>query len=170
MSCYTDFFTDKVVVNRTEMFTKESCTQVFLFILKTFCADVNDLKRLGYLGYDRACGFVPYLQNQAKNGSAGTKILLDNVKFLVDIFHVLKHTEPVCMPLDNPDCFYHPHLPKFEEIKNANTESCEQGFKRLNEYFNLTRKMTQHRRNVLFWYVNERFNDDLEYTLRKGLM
>ena len=47
----------------------------------------------------------------------------------------------------------------------------EQGFRRLNEYFKLTRKMLQFKRNVLFWYVNERFNNDLEEELgRKGLM
>ena len=160
-----------IVVSMTEMFTHESATQVFLFLLRTFCTDMNDLKRLRYLGYDRGCSFVPYLQNQAKNGSAGAKVLLENVEFLVDIFHVKKHTEAVCMPLDNPECLYHPHLPKFSEIKNANTESCEQGFRRLNEYFHLTRKMTVHRRNVLFWFVNERFNENRECTLRgKGLM
>ena len=156
-----------IVVSMTEMFTDESATQVFLFLLRTFCGNASDLVRLRYLGYDRACSFVPFLQNQAKNGSAGAKVLLDHVKFLVDIFHVQKHTESVCMPLNNPDCTYHPRLPQFDEIKDANTESCEQGFRRLNEFFSLTRKMTQHKRNVMFWYVNERFNDDLENSLRK---
>ena len=47
-----------------------------------------------------------------------------------------------------------------------NTESCEQGFRRLNQYFDLTRKMTQFKRNVLFWFVNECFNTDLEEELR----
>lgn len=160
-----------IVVNMTEMFTSESYTQVFLFLLRTFCHNVSSLRRLRYLGYDRACGLVPFLKNQAKNGSAGAKVLLENVKFLVDIFHVSKHTEDVCMPPDNPNCVYHPSLPQFDEIKGANTESCEQGFKRLNQYLELTRKMTQYKRNVLFWFVNEKFNLDLEKELkRKNLM
>jgi hypothetical protein len=46
---------------------------------------------------------VPFLKNQAKNGSAGAT--------------VSKHTEDVCMPPNNPKCLYHPSLPKFEEIK-----------------------------------------------------
>ena len=58
-----------IVVNMTEMFTSESLTQVFLFILRTFSRDVADIGRLKYLGYDRACGLVPYLRNQAKNGT-----------------------------------------------------------------------------------------------------
>ena len=112
-----------------------------------------------------------FLKNQAQNGSAGAKVLLDNVQFLVDIFHVSKHTEEVCMPPENPNCLYHPHLPKFDEIRGVNTESCEQGFKRLNQYFELTRKMTQFKRNVLFWFVNECFNTDLEAELkRKNLL
>ena len=38
------------------------------------------------------------------------------------------------MPPDNPKCEYHPTLPKFAEIHGTNTESCEQGFHRLNRY------------------------------------
>jgi hypothetical protein len=160
-----------IVVNMAEMFTSESCTQVFLFILRTFCHDLEDIQRLRYLGYDRACGLVPYLRNQARNGSAGAKLLLENVKFLVDIFHVAKHTEDVCMPPDNPNCKYHPSLPQFDAIRGVNTESCEQGFKRLNHYLELTRKMSQFKRNVLFWFVNECFNNNLEKELmQSGLL
>ena len=86
----------------TEMSISKSLTQVFLFILRTFLQDVADIGRLKYLGYDRACGLVPYLRNQAKNGSSGAILLLQRVKFLVDIFHVSNHTKAVCMPIDNP--------------------------------------------------------------------
>ena len=138
----------------TEMFTCESLTQVFLFLLRTFCDNTEDFQRLKFVGYDRACGLVPFLKKR-RNGSAGAKILLENVKFLVDIFHVSKHTEEVCMPPNNPKCKYHPFLPGFDAIRGTNTESCEQGFRRLNEYFKLTRKMLQFKRNILFWFVNE---------------
>ena len=154
-------------MNLTEMFTCESHTQVFLFILRTFCSNTDDFQRLKFLGYDRACGLVPFLKKQMRNGSAGAKLLLENVKFLVDIFHVSKHTEPVCMPPDNPECKYHPFLPEFKEIEGVNTESCEQGFCRLNMYFSLSRKMTQYKRNVFFWFVNKCFNRDLECELRR---
>ena len=114
---------------------------------------------------------MPFSKHQAKNGSAGAKLLMENVNFLVDVFHVSKHTEDMCMPSDNPNCLYHPHLPKFEEIRGVNTECCEQGFRRLNQYFELTRKMTQYKRNVLFWIVNECFNSVLEAELkRKNLL
>ena len=93
-----------IAISMTEMFTSESYTQVFLFILRTFCSNLEHFKRLRYLGYGRACGLMPFLKNQAQNGSAGAKLLIDNVQFLVDIFHVSKHTEEVCMPPENSNC------------------------------------------------------------------
>lgn len=160
-----------IVVSMTEMFSSESPTQVFIFLLRTFCGSVSDVKRLGYVGYDRTCDLVPFLRNQAKNKSAGAQVLLDNVTFLLDIFHANKHTEPQCYPPSNPQCLYHPKLDRFSAIQGVNTESCEQGFKRLNKYHGLTRKMTQYKRNVLFWIVNERFNEERELELcAKGLM
>ena len=72
-----------------------------------------------YLGYDRACDLKPFLKNQAKRGSASAKLLLGRVEFLVDRFHCKKHTEPTCMPPDNPKCEYH-HL--YPEILQVNTE------------------------------------------------
>ena len=86
-----------IVVAMTEMYTCESATQVFLFLLRTFVHDVCTVMCLKYLGYDRTCDLKPFLVNQAKRGSAGAKLLLDNVKFLVDIFHCEKHTELTCM-------------------------------------------------------------------------
>ena len=44
-----------------------------------FFKDVEDFQRLRFLGYDRACGLVPFLKKQAKNGSAGAKLLLEHV-------------------------------------------------------------------------------------------
>lgn len=113
-----------IVVAMTEMYTCESATQVFLFLLRTFVHDVNTVMRLKYLGYDRACDLKPFLVNQSKHGSAGAKLLLDNVKFLVDIFHCEKHTELTCMPF-NPRCEYHPKLPIFKDSLR---------FKRLSKY------------------------------------
>ena len=131
-----------IVVDLCEMFTCESATQVFLFLLRTFCRSSQDhsyFQRLRYLGYDRTCDLHPYLKKQAVNGSAGANLLLNHVQFLVDQFHCNKHTEQCCMPLDNPNCKYNPKLPRFQEIHGANTESCEQGFFRLNMYKHATK-------------------------------
>ena len=155
-----------IVVSMCEMFTCESSTQVYLFLLRTFVHDAHTVLRLCYLGYDRACDLKPYLEKQARQGGAGAKLLLDRVEFLVDAFHCKNHTEPCCMPPSNPECQFHPSLPKFREIHGANTESCEQGFRRLNKYKGSTRHMTQFKRNFFFYYVNNLYNEHLEGSLK----
>lgn len=159
-----------IVVSISELYTCESCTQVLLFLLRTFCKpsqDVSYFKRLRFLGYDRACDLHPYLINQALKGSAGAKLLVENVQFLVDKFHCNKHTEPCCMPLSNPNCKYNPELPRFSDIHNANTESCEQGFFRLNKYKHMTKHMTQYKRMFFFNEINNHFNQLREEELIK---
>ena len=85
-----------------------------------------------------------------KWGSLGAKILLDHVKFMVDLWHCEKHKETTCMPPGNPDSLYHPHLPQFAEVKGVNTESTEQAFKWLGKYIH-------HKENdwtsILFLYL-----------------
>ena len=85
-----------IVVAMREMYTCESVTQVFLFLLKTFALNIDSMLRLKYLGYDRVCDLHPFLVNQSKRGSAGAKILLENVKFLVDIFHCNIQRQHAC--------------------------------------------------------------------------
>ena len=63
------------------MFTCESSTQVYLFLLRTFVHDAHTVLRLRYLGYDRACNLKPYLEKKARQGGAGAKLLLDRVEF-----------------------------------------------------------------------------------------
>lgn len=65
------------------MYTCESCTQVYAFFLLTFGRTTDDLMRLKFVGYDRACDLHPFLSNLSKKGNVGAKILLDHVKFLV---------------------------------------------------------------------------------------
>ena len=75
------------------------------------------------------------------------------------------------MPLENPACRYHPKLPTFSEIHGTNTQSCEQGFKRLKKYKYATRKMSEGKRNLFFIIINDKFNSHRELQLKKdGLM
>ena len=158
-----------IVVDACEMYTSESLSQVFIFLLQTFCKPSQGpeyFMRLKYLGYDRACQLHPYLVNEAKKGSAGAQLLVDDVSFLVDLFHCKKHVKSTCMPPDDPECRYHPHLARFAEIHGINTQSCEQGFKRLNKYKYATRKMTRGKINLFFHIVNNEFNTHREGQLR----
>ena len=55
-----------IVISMTEMFTCESPTQEFLFLLRTFVHDTDSVLRLRSLGYGRDCDLKPCLVNQAK--------------------------------------------------------------------------------------------------------
>ncbi len=136
-----------IILNVCEMYTCESMTQMYLFLVLTV-GHGNLIKRLRYLGYDRACGLEPFLKNLSAKKVYFAKYLLRNMKFLVDKFHCEKHTEPCCMPLSNPLCKYHPDLPFFSEIRGANTECAEQAFRWLNRFKTSVRSMSRYRFNV----------------------
>ena len=104
-----------IIVNFAEMYTCESPTQCYVFFYTAIGRTLDDLAWLKYLGYDRTCDLHPFLKNLAKKGSLEAKILLENVKFMVDLWHCNKHKEATCMPPNNPKCIYYPHLPAFSE-------------------------------------------------------
>ena len=116
----------------------------------------QDIQHFKYLGYDRACGLQPFLQNITKKQVPFTAYLLEHVKFLMDRFHIKGHTEKCCMPLENnPACYYHPDLANFKEICTANTECAEQAFRWLNKVKYTVRQMSRYKFNFfLFELVN----------------
>ena len=83
--------------------------------------------------YDRSCDLHPFLNNLRKKGNVGAKIILEHVKFLVDIFHVLKHKEECCMPPDNQ-----------EIINQKNKKSKEQTKNQLNNVIDFLTDFTEH--------------------------
>ena len=135
-----------VVVNFSELFTCESPSQVYLFLLFTFGRSALDFAQLKFVGYDRACDLEPFLRGMAKKGSDGATLLLEQAKFFVDRFHVKGHTEPVCTAGD-PQCKYHPDLPCFTDVSGANTECAEQTFAWLGKFKKVTRQMSMWRFN-----------------------
>ena len=127
--------------------------------------------RLKFVGYDRACDLHPFLSNLSKKGNVGAKILLDHVKFLVDIFHVMKHKEQCCMPPNNPKCRYHPHLETFKDIRGTNTESAEQSNRFLNRFKHMCKRMAEFKFKAFMWFVIETHNELIEERLKaKGKM
>ena len=160
-----------IIVKAQEMYTCESCTQVYAFLLLTFGRTTDDLMRLKFVGYDRACDLHPFLSNLSKKGNVGAKILLDHVKFLVDIFHVMKHKEQCCMPPNNPKCRYHPHLETFKDIRGTNTESAEQSNRFLNRFKHMCKRMAEFKFKAFMWFVIETHNELIEERLKaKGKM
>ncbi len=147
-----------IILNICEMYTCESMTQMYLFLVLTV-GHGDLIKRLKYLGYDRACSLEPFLQNLSKKGTYFAKYLLRNTKFLVDKFHCEKHTEVTCMPPSNPNCKYHPDLPQFSEIHGCNTECAEQAFRWLNKFKFTMRSMSRYKFNVFVHTMVECHNN-----------
>ncbi len=161
-----------IVVNFTEMFTCESPTQMYLFLVFTFGRG-RDIDRLRYVAYDRACDLHPFLLNLERKGAYFAKYILQNVKFVVDVWHVDKHTEPCCRPPghENPDRRYHPKHPDFQEIEGSNTECAEQAFKWLNTYKKIVKRMKRYPYNFFMYLMIELHNNHRVKQLQsKGLM
>lgn len=156
-----------IIVNTAEMYTCESPTQVYLFLILTF-AHGQDIQRLRYLGYDRACDLHPFLQNLEIKGAFFAKWLNDKVTFFVDNFHVAKHTEPCCMPPENPLCKYNPSLPHLSEIHGVNTECAEQAFRWLNKLKLSLKQMHQHKFNFFIQTIIYNRNRYVEQQLRES--
>lgn len=156
-----------IIVNLTEMFTCESPTQMYIFLVFSF-AHGRDIDRLKFVAYDRACDLHPFLCNLHKKGTYFADFLLRHVKFCVDRFHVSKHIEPCCKPpsKDNPNSKYHPDLPIFQAISSANTECAEQAFKWLNRYKTILRNMKQYRFNFFLYIIINLHNCHREQQLR----
>ena len=130
-----------IIVDACEMLTCESSSQLFVQLLRLRCDSGVDFS---YLGYDRSCEFEPFLRNLSKKGNEGADILLENTEYLVDRFHIKNHTNPKCV-IANPLCAYHPDLPKFFGIQNANTECAEQCFSWLKKFKNTMKYMSKYK-------------------------
>ena len=91
--------------------------------------------------------------------------------FVVDSFHIRNHVESCCMPADNPNCQYHPTLPKFSEIHGVNTECAEQSFRWLNRFKYSMRNMHQYTFNFFLHVIVNKRNKYRELQLKeKSLM
>ena len=125
------------------MYTCESSTQANIFLIMTFARGFN-IDRVHYIGYDRACDLHSFLLNLSRQGAYFARWLIRYVTFLVDSFYIRNHVESCCMPPDNPNCQYHPTLPKISEIHSVNTECAEQSFCWPNRFKYSMRNMHQY--------------------------
>ena len=101
----------------------------------------------------------PFLQKLSINGNEIAKKYL-NLHYMVDIFHVEKHTMDKCQ-LNHPNCIYHPRLEKFKFVSGMNTEIAEQSFNKVNGFKYTTRKMGYYRRLLFLKFVDDHENTRL---------
>lgn len=152
-----------VILDYSEMLTCESPSQLFVQLLRLVCDTPSNIK---FLGYDRGCEFAPFLKNLAKKGNAGAEILLEQIEYLVDRFHIKGHTTPQC-DIKNQSCLYHPDLPKFSDIQDVNTECAEQCFSWLGKFKGSLKYMSLHKFHFMLQRIVYSRNDCLIRKLKK---
>ena len=142
-------------LSHSEMYTCESCSDVFIHLLDSFGLE-PDPKYIRLIAYDRACDLHPFIARLSREGNAAAKFY-EALDFVVDGFHVKKHTEEKCN-INSNACIYHPDLPRYDQYKGMNTEIAEQSFNRLNMFKYSTRKMTYSRRLVFLKFLDDTVN------------
>ena len=142
-----------------EMFTSESLSSVFTWLVDLFPSTPDLFTFLRGIVYDRACDLKPFIRRLAKEGNSVAAEYL-KLQYIVDIFHCEKHTEPKCV-LGNPACEFHPHLEEFLHVRNMNTEVAEQSFNLINPFKYMTRKMAYGKRLLFFKFLDEHYNTRL---------
>ena len=150
-----------LVVSFSEMLSHESCSQLLRFLINL----LDGSNAIRCIGYDRTCQFVPFLRRlrNASPPNPAAEYLLKLLDFMVDGFHVEKHTGTECI-LGDPLCEFHPLLEKFKKYNSPNTEAAEQFFSWLSRHKNSTKYMQQ---DVFFFYLYCNFNRRNNYLLTK---
>ena len=141
-----------------EMYTAESLSSVFTYLLDLFGESPNPAHLKGIV-YDRACDLYPFIKRLSCEGNNASKNYLQ-MDYIVDCFHVEKHTQPKCT-LGNQECMFHPGLKKFSHVKKMNTEIAEQSFSKLNPFKYATRKMNYGKRLLFLKLIDHAFNKRL---------
>lgn len=145
-------------ISHGEMLTSESCSDVFVLLIDIF-GKVPDPELLRLIAYDRSCDIHPFIARLSREGNEAASYY-QNLKFVVDRFHVKNHTEKKCS-LDSSECIYHPDLPQYSEYKNMNSEIAEQSFNILNKFKYITRKMSYSRRLLFFKFLDDTANTSI---------
>ena len=144
-----------ILLAHYEMFSAESLSSVFTYLIDTFSTNPSSTDINGIV-YDRACDLHPYL---SRLGAEGNEVAMkfSQLKHIVDVFHSEKHTLPKCV-LENPECLYHPDLPAFIDLRPMNMNIAEQSFHLLNPYKHITRNMTYGKRMCFLKIIDDDYN------------
>jgi hypothetical protein len=96
-----------------------------------------------YLIYDNGCNTEKYILKHLKQTTLRSQIL-KKTKLIVDRCHFITHKDShiYCKENCNPD--------NFEDLKNVNTESCEQA----NYWFSGYKHSTKHMNDIRFYFFN----------------
>ena len=126
-----------IVCDFAEIPIVESPTLVALFTWSVFGTSRQTMQQLRCLRYDAACMLHPTIEKMKKRSDIpkSFKELFNEERMnlmSIDKLHAKNHVWYKCVlfidGLLNPDCQFHPGLPKFKEFYDCQDGQCEQTF------------------------------------------
>jgi hypothetical protein len=134
-----------IFISIVEMITSES-RKMILQTLQEICALID--YNFDYIIYDNACHLDETLKINAENYSR-----LKNVKCYIDRFHQVNHKQSKCKTVYNIDTN--------SNLKNINSQICEQQFFKLNTFKHNVKHMSKNHFLFYFLCILDRMNTEL---------
>ncbi|KAK2556275.1 hypothetical protein P5673_021909 [Acropora cervicornis] len=107
-----------------------------------------------FICYDDACHLKKYAQNSVRRNITQTAQKMAEMEMIVDCFHFKNHVDRWCKEHCNP---YNSN-----DLKDVNTEVCEQLFSWLSKFAPITKHMNRWRFLLLMLYLVDNHNHDVE--------
>ena len=135
-----------IIVDLEEILGSEGPTVMSLHVWSIFQTNKDTIAlRPRMLKYDSACKLAPSVRARLREGNLPEtySLVWDNQVLggcALDAFHAGKgpkkgHIAPTCVigdPLNpNPECLYHPDLPRFIEFRRSDVSKCEGTFRHI---------------------------------------
>jgi len=130
-----------IIINFDEMLRSESLEIVSDLIIKTNKLTDNKFK---FAVYDNGCHLGELVESKIKN------VFISDIKFVIDRFHQYNHTRNICKTKYSCDLY--------KELKDLNSEICEQKFSHLLKYKTISKHMGMYHYNFFYLCLFTNFN------------
>jgi hypothetical protein len=134
-----------------ELYGSEAISQVYGIICE-YLSNLSE-KHLKALVYDDVCHLAAFAKTQVRVHNTEITTFFSKLKFSIDRFHFKNHIDKYCHDNYNPK--------NVEELKNVNSEVCEQLFTTINKFKNC-RSMNQAHFFMFHFYNMDLHNLSIE--------
>ena len=138
----------------SEVFENESLTQATMSLSEV----LNQAKQVQYVIYDYSCGLSKFIRNRTDGDNDMLKHLSE-LTYVIDRFHAPSHK---CLKTDDGKRFL---ADNYDNLRDVNTECCEQIFGKLKKVCNSVSAMSRH--GAMLYYVILAYYENCR--LSKGL-
>lgn len=140
-----------IVVDIKELFGSESKSQVYAHLHELIQKPA--METIDTICYDDACHLKKFALNPKRSDLTATSKKMSQMHMVCDKFHFKNHVDAWCKKHCNPyTC---------ANLKNINTEVCEQLFSWLSKYASMTKHMNRWRFLFLMLYLVDNHNEEI---------